>query len=389
MIYRTLLLGLIALLLVPVVAAQTVADCVADYDATVDYFPEKVTVTEAENFDVTYENHYKVVTVDNNGETYTYVLTQCGTPAPTADEFPDGTQFIDLPAGNIIALSTTQLPQLVELGLLENLVGLGSFAYVGSEDVIERIDAGDVTEVSPNFELNVELVLSAEPDIVMTDGFSTETLSVLIDSGVFTVVNTDYLEASPLGRAEWLKFVALFYNSEAEANELYDEIATNYADAQAIVADVADDDRPLVLYNTFSTFDDAWIVPGAETYAGQLLRDAGAEIALGEEAPEQSAFLSFEVVYDAALEADVWILNAFAIGDLDSFLAQDARYADFAAAEAGQVWNNDLDVNANGGNDYYERGVLRPDLILLDLIAIFYPERLPEHEFEFFRQIAG
>lgn len=363
--------------------------CVAEYEEGVDYFPNKITVTEAENFSVEYFEHYKVVTVQNGAETLTYVLVQCGTPAPELADFPDNTQTIEVPAGDFAALSTTQLPHLAELGLIDELVALDSFLYTNTDAVREAIAADRVIEVAPNFELNMELLLSVEPDIVMTDGFDPNRLENLINAGIFTVVNTDYLEQSPLGRAEWVKFTALFYNEEAAATELYDDIASAYNDATQLVSDVPEDERPTVLYNTFSTFDDAWIVPGAGTYAGQLLTDAGGIIALGDEAPEESAFLSFEVVYDQALDADVWILNAFGVGTLSDFLAFDERYADFAAIEAGNVWNLDRDVNENGGNNFYERGVLRPDLVLLDLIAIFHPDLLPDHEFTFFRQLAG
>jgi iron complex transport system substrate-binding protein len=51
------------------------------------------------------------------------------------------------------------------------------------------------------------------------------------------------------------------------------------------------------------------------------------------------------------------------------------------------VYNNDARVNANGGNAYYEEGAAHPSLILADLIAIFHPELLPDHELAFFRRL--
>ena len=389
--------GLLALL--PAAAQDAAAPdvnlqetCVTDYDPNVDYFPDKITITDAVNFSVEYFNHYKVVTVTNafdGAEPFTYVLTQCGTPAPDAADFPDGTQFIDVPAGEIIAMSTTQLPHLTELGLVDKLVGLDSFLYVNSPEVRALIDAGELVEIGSGAEVNVELVLDVEPDIVMTFGFNpaSDAHPVLIEAGIFTALNAEWREPTPLARAEWIKYTALFYNAEARAEAVYADIVSAYNEARELAASVPEDERPVVLWNTYSSFSEAWSIPGAETYVGALIRDAGGVIALGEEAPEGSAPLSFEAVYDGALDADVWITNAFGVNTLDDLLALDSRYADFTAVQNGNVWNNSLDVNENGGNNYFELGVTNPHLILQDLVAIFHPELLPNHEFNFYLRL--
>lgn len=363
--------------------------CVTDYDPTVDYFPEKIEITDAQNFTVEYFNHYKVVTVTDafDGATpFTYVLVQCGTPAPEADTFPEKTQFIEVPAGDIIAMSTTQLPPLVQLGVLENLVALSALDRVNTPAVLERIEAGELASVGEGAEVNVEVVLDLDPDIVMTFGFNPATNAhpVLIEAGIFTALNASWREATPLGRAEWLKYTALFYNVEAQAEIIYTDIMTQYKAATEFAASVPEDERPIVLWNRFSSFTEAWTIPGGDTYAGKLIEDAGGQIALGDIAPTENAPVSFEVVVDGALDADIWVTNAFGVTNLDGLLAADPRFGDFAAVQNGTVWNNTLDVNENGGNNYFELGVANPHLILQDLIAIFHPELLPDHEFNFY-----
>lgn len=376
----------------PVFDANLTGACVTEYDPDIDYFPEKITITDAVNFTVDYFNHYKVVTVTNafdGAEPFTYVLVQCGTPAPDAADFPAGTQFIDVPAGEIITMSTTQLPHLTELGLLDKLVGLDSFLYVNSPEVRALIDAGELVEIGSGAEVNVELVLELAPDIVMTFGFNpaSDAHPVLIEAGIFTALNAEWREPTPLARAEWIKYTALFYNAEARAEGVYADIVNAYNEARDLAARAPEEARPVVLWNTYSSFSEAWSIPGAQTYVGALIRDAGGVVALGEQAPEGSALLSFEAVYDGALDADVWIANAFGVSALDDLLALDSRYADFAAVRNGRVWNNDLDVNENGGNNYFELGVTNPHLILQDLVAIFHPDLLPDHEFNFYRRL--
>lgn len=374
-------------------AANLTDTCVADYDPDVNYFPEKVEVMDAENFSVEYFNHYKVVSVTDafdGANPFTYVLVQCGTPAPEADGFPPDTQFIEVPTGDIITMSTTQLPHLTELGLLGNLVGLDSFQFVNTPEVRELIDAGELVEIGSGAEVNVERVLELEPDLVMTFGFNPDTDAhpVLIEAGIFTALNASWREATPLGRAEWLKYTALFYNVEAQAEAIYADIVTQYNAAAELAAGIPQDERPVVLWNRFSPFTEAWTIPGAETYAGRLILDAGGQIALGELAPAENVSVSFEVVVAGALDADIWVTNAAGMTTFGDLLAADPRFGDFAAAQNGNVWNNTLDLNENGGNNYFELGVTNPHLILQDLVAVFHPELLPDHAFNFYLPLA-
>lgn len=367
-------------------------ECVTDYDANVDYFPEKVEINDALNLSVAYFNNYKVVTVTDaffGAEPFTYVLVQCGTPAPATDEVPEGSQFVEVPVNEAIAMSTTFLPHFTELGLLDNLVGLDSGLFVNSPEVRELIDAGELVEIGSGAQVNIEVALDTDPDLILANGFdpSTDAFPILIEAGIFTALSADYREASPLGRAEWIKFTGLFFNEEAQAAAAYDEIVTAYNEALELAATVPEDQRPVVLWNSFSSFSDAWLIPGSDTYAGQLIEDAGGVIALGDEAPDGSAFLSFEVVYNDALDADIWMINAFGVTTREQLIEQDARYADFLPVETGEVWNNNLSVNENGGVNYFELGVTNPQLILQDLVAMFHPDLLPEHEFNFFRRL--
>lgn len=363
--------------------------CVADYDPEHDYFPDKVEISKAENFDVQYFNNYKLVTVNDafdDAPSFSYVLVQCGTPAPAADELPAGARLIDVPAGNIITLSTTYLPHLTQLGLLDHLVGLDSLLYTSTPEVRAKIEAGELVEVGAGSDVNVEMVLNAEPDIVMANGFNpdTDAFPVLLDAGIFTALSSDWREATPLGRAEWIKFTALFYNAEATATQVYDSIADNYTQTKILANSIAQGDRPVVLWNTYTTYDDAWYIAGSDTYIGAMIHDAGAVIALGEDLSD-GQLMSFETVYEGALSADIWMTNLFAVNGLDDLLAQDERYADFAAVKNGRIWNNDLDVNENFGNNYYELGVTNPDLVLADMVAMFHPDLMPDHQFTFFR----
>lgn len=373
-------------------AAANLLACVDEgaFDPDADYFPVKSAFEDTDSVSVEYFNHYKVVTVENaydGAEPLVYVLTQCGTPRPDADDVPEGAAFVDVPVSRFVALSTTQLPHLIALDKLDALVGVDSFLYINAPEVRAMIDDGVLVELGFDSSINVEVALDLEPDIVMAYGFnpSTDAFPVLTDAGIFTALNAEWREESPLGRAEWIKYTGLFFNAEAEANAFYEDVRDQYTALIDLAAAVPEDERPVVLWNTFNF--GAWMIPGAETYTGALMRDAGGVIALGDQAPQTSLAADLETVYGGALDAPIWIINAFAVPDLAALEAQDARYADFAAFQQGNVWNSDLVVNENGGSDFYERGVTYPHLVLADLVAILHPDLLPDHEFEFFRQV--
>ena len=368
--------------------------CVENYNADVDYFPQKVEIHDAAKFTVEYFNNYKVVSVADafdGAPDFVYVLVQCGTPAPSIADFTDGTQFIELPAGDLITLSTTQLPALAQLGLLDHLVGVDSGFYISTPEVVSLIEDGEVAEVGFGAEVNIELVLELEPQLVMSYGYNpaSDAHPVLLEAGIFTALDASWRELSPLGRAEWLKFSALFYNLEAQASAIYNDIVAQYETVKARAASVDEENRPTILINSFLGYADAWYIPGENTYVGQLIRDAGGDLLLAEAGSASSQGLSFEAAYEGGFEADIWLVETFGLNTSADLLALDSRFGDFAAFQSGDIWNNNRDENANGGNNFYEWGVASPHLVLADLLAIFHPDLRLDHEFAFYQRLAS
>jgi iron complex transport system substrate-binding protein len=248
-----------------------------------------------------------------------------------------------------------------------------------------RIDAGEIIEIGSGSTVNVEAALELDPGVVFTfgSGFPEyDTHPVLLQAGIPVALNADYLETSPLGRAEWIKFTALFFNAEAEANAFFEGVEARYLELAALTADV--ETRPTVLVN--GLFADTWYVSGGGSFAAQLIADAGGDYLWADDTSTGGIPLAFEAVFERASDADIW-LNPNFWYSLSDGLAEDERYAEFAAFQNGAVYNNNARTTPLGGNDYTESGVINPDRVLADLIRIFHPDLLPDHDLYYYQQL--
>lgn len=356
------------------------------FSPEIDYFPEKATLQYTAGFSIEYHNSYKVVTVKTPwpgaSESLQYALVQCGAPAP--EGFTEA-QIIEVPVKSIVTMSTSYLPFLDELGLLDRLVGLDDATYVSNPTVLKMAEEGKLTMLGYGSGVNVEKALELKPDLIMTYGSGApeyDAHPVLLQAGLKVVINAEWLDTSPLGRAEWGKFIAAFFNKEAQAENLFADKAKQYNDLKALAANVST--KPTVF--TGSAYQGTWNVPGGNSFAAAFLKDAGAAYLWADDPSSGSLPLAFEAVFEKAQNADFW-LNVGFVGSLDDLKAMDTRYADFAAFQNGNVWNNDAKTSPNGGNDYYESAVAHPELVLADLIKIFHPALLPEHNLVYYRQL--
>jgi len=279
---------------------------------------------------------------------------------------------IEVPVRSFVAMSTTYYPFLEAIGKLDTLVAVDDAMYVYNPTVRERVAAGKIAVVGggtggPN--ANVERLLELNPDVIMTGASGTPELDAypkLQEVGLPVVLNGDYLEQTPLGRAEWGIFIAAFFDQEQEASAQFDALVQRYEDVKALTANVPQ--RVTVFTNT--DYQGTWYVPAGESYAALLLKDAGADYLWADEPGTSALPLSFETVFERAKDADFWLNPGFA-ASLKDLQAMDARYAQFKAFQTGHVFNYNARVSEAGGSDYFESGVAHPDVILKDLIKIF------------------
>jgi iron complex transport system substrate-binding protein len=312
---------------------------------------------------------------------YHYVLVPTGTepPVPARDE-----QVIEIPINSIVCTATTHVPHLDYLGLTDKLIGFPTTDYISSEKMRERIDGGKVTELGIDKGMDLEKLYSLHPSMVMGYLMSADLgqMGKIQELGIPVVINAEYLEGDPLGRAEWIKFTSLFFNKERAADSVFAMIEKEYNRVKSLAAAVTT--KPKVMSGI--VYGDTWFLPGGKNYAATMLKDAGCDYLWIDTDSRGFLELSFESVYQKAREADIWV-GVGSFSKLEELKAAESRYAMFKPFEKGRVFNYNGRIGVKGGNDFLETGYLRPDFVLKDLVRIAHPELLPEHELYFHRQL--
>jgi iron complex transport system substrate-binding protein len=370
---RRFILPLLALCILPVFGAHAESRVGAE-------------LRYSKSFSLEYRRGYKFVRVlspwPGAKRGFSYVLYRRGTPKPSGIT-ADG--FFEIPLGRVVALSTTYIPQIAQMGETDSIVGVDSAATVSSPALRARIASGKAFETARNGIPNVELLISLKPDAVFAYGMGNEwdMRPKLAEAGLPVVISGEWNETDPLARAEWIKFIAAFYDKEELASAYFDKVALEYERVRALAA--ATKERPKVLVN--GPYQGSWTVSGGKSYMARFLADSGSSYLWNDDASTGGLVLSVEAVYERALEADVWLNPALDVNSKADVAALDPRFASLTVVTAGRVWNNNLRMSPGGGSDYFESAILNPDKVLVDLVKIFHPELLADRSFTYYKNI--
>ena len=298
---------------------------------------------------------------------------------PGNDEIPDslfGKNIIKTPVEKVVCLSTTHLAFLEILDETDAVAGVSGSQYVSNEKIRTKIDANKIPDVGYGQNLNYEVIVNQKPDLVMVYGVGSEVTShtqKLEELGIPVIMVAEYLEETPLGKAEWIRFIGTLFQKEKKANEFFRLVEEDYNLLKSKAAKVKS--KPDVMVG--SPYKDSWWVPGGKSYLANLIKDAGGSY-LGHENPSHESYvISFENALLLGNQAEVWI-NMGNLASKKEILSADQRFENFAVFKEGKIYNNIKRLSKQGGNDFWESGTVNPHLVLRDLITIFHPALIQE-----------
>lgn len=342
----------------------------------------------AEGFFITKHDNFNVVEVTkpwpNSKKKYKYAIISKKNASKTSfmkDEY-DG--IIITPVEKIVVTSTTHLPALELLNVENTLVGFPGTDYVSSKKIRKQIDNGNIRELGKNEGLNTEVLLELNPDVVVGFGIDggNRSLETIKKSGIPVIFNGDWVESSPLAKAEWIKFFGVLFNKEKVADSIFNKIENDYLEAKTLAKNVSI--KPTVLSGAMH--NDIWYLPNGTSTEAQLLEDANVEYLWNDTKGSGSLKLNFESVFVKAKDADVW-LNPSNYSSYESLKNANENHTLFDAFQKQNIYTFNNTTGATGGVLYYELGMTRPDLVLKDIIKICHPELLEHYEPYFFKPL--
>nr|WP_298994901.1 ABC transporter substrate-binding protein [uncultured Polaribacter sp.] len=347
---------------------------------------KKTTIKYAKGFDIVEENRFKKLIIKSaykgSNEIYEYKVYNKSSSKNLNDL---DKKIIQVPIKEIIVTSTTHIPMVELLKEEKSIIGFPFSRYVSSEKTRQLIDLGKIKEIGKENALNTEILLDLQPELIVGYSVSSadKSLSTIQKSGINVIYNGDWLEETPLGRAEWIKFFGVLFDKEQLADSIFNEIENNYLEAKKIA--LKSTKQQTVLSGAIMS-KDIWNLPAGDSFVAQFLEDANVNYLWKNTKGKGSLSLSFESVFEKGINADYWIAPGY-FSSKEQMLSSNKLYEKFTTFKEDKIYSPSIKKGKTGGIIYYELAPTRPDLVLKDIIKITNPELLPNYKFTFFEKM--
>ncbi len=296
-------------------------------------------------------------------------------------------QVIEGSAERVVCMSSTYVAMIDAIGCTERVVGVSGIDFIYNSRVREAASEGRVHDVGHDSNINFELLLTLRPDVVLLYGVAGENgvaNAKLDELNIPYLYLGDYVEESPLAKAEWTVVVAEILGVRERGEELFAGIESRYLELRKQVEESATE-RPTVMFNT--PYRDTWYMPSSRSYAVRIVEDAGGRYVYDGNHGTASQPIDLEQAYVLTREADYWI-NVGQYATLEDLRRDNPRFVGAKAVREGRVYSSDRRATAKGGSDFWESAVVNPDVVLSDLVAILHPElNLVGEELTYYKRI--
>ncbi|MEA4935614.1 MAG: ABC transporter substrate-binding protein [Paludibacter sp.] len=336
----------------------------------------------ASGFYIRYFNDFKEVVVKNPWDKAVvfskyYLIKNDTVRTPT-----DGDRII-IPVKTTAVTSSTHFEFLHLLNELDKVKGVCSPDLIYNAFIRERYIDGKIENLGDAFNINVEKTLKLQPEMLIMSGYKQDDpyAKRVIQAGIPVVYNNEWMENSLLARAEWIKFVAVFFDKEVKADSIFKSIEENYQSVKSIAQ--AGAQHPAIMSG--SNFRGTWYMPGGRSFMAQLFADAGGDYYYANDTTKGSLPLNVESVLKVFSNTDIWLNCNFST--IDELLQTDKKHALFQPVKNRRVYNFNKRMLPSGANDFWESAVARPDLLLMDVISILHPGLLPGHQLIYAKQL--
>lgn len=315
-------------------------------------------------------------------DSITYILCDSGQVKP--HNLQQKIMYIQVPITRVAALSTTEIACIDEIKQTHTIMAVCDIFRVSNPTIQQKYSEGKIIDLGTSMNENREKILLTKPDIVIKTLFSIDEIQkdkVLIDNGIPVLYINNWQEISPLGRTEWIQCLGLLYKTTEQTDSIFSAIETKYNTLKEKVLHIQN--KPTVLAGDM--IKDVWYLPGGNSYVAQFIKDAGGNYIYAHNSNTGSSPVNFEQLLGYAKHVDVWI-GTESISKTE-LLHKSTSYSYLSVCKTKNCYNYHKRRTPKGGNDYWESGTIRADVILADLIHIFHPTVLPNHSLVYFQNI--
>ena len=343
---------------------------------------ENLEISYARGFTVLRHKNFTEVTVRNPWDTLKilqrYLLVERDQPIP--EDLPEGT-VLRTPVQSIACLYSVHAGMISRLKSLDRLKAVAEPQFIFLPEIQTRLSRGEIASLGESVDLDIEKLIEVQPEAVLVSPFENAGYGPLTKTGIPLIECTDYLENTPLGRAEWIKFIGLLFDKEEEAFSVFEKSAKSY---ERIKSKALKAIRKPTIFSELKT-GQVWYVPGGESYMGCLFKDAGAQY-LWEDTPETGSLpLAYEAVFEKASDADYWLIK---YATQKTMTYKDLA-SDFEGYSFFSAFRNRKIIACNTATcHYYEEGALEPEVLLADLVRLIHPELMEEYQPIYFQWMA-
>ena len=288
---------------------------------------------------------------------------------------------ISIPIKSAAVYSGVHCSLIDELGAIDRISAVCDLQYITDKKILKRCKDGLIEDFGNSMSPNIERIIQTSPDAILLSPFENSGGYGTIENlGIPLIECADYMESSPLARAEWIRFYGILFGKEREADSIFTEIETKYNELKAIVKKAKKQPKVICDLVTGST----WYVAGGRSTIGQLINDAGGDYIFKSDESEGSLALSPEMVFDKSQDADIWFIRYTQNTDktYDELRLEFAPYAEMKAFKNHNIYGCNLQYVP-----FFEETPFHPEALLADFIKMLHPECLSDYESKYFKKL--
>lgn len=288
-------------------------------------------------------------------------------------------RIVRTPVEHAAVFSAVHTNAMKELGVLGSLSAIADAIYFPPNDTVTNLLlSGRIYDLGNSANPANELLAASKSEVVLRSPMNGIT-SPKLPAGVVAIECADYMEPSPIGRAEWILFYGELFGKGKLARDILDNVIDEYS-RLVFKAGCSATPKPKILVETETS--GVWYVPAGQSYAARLYADAGADYPWAVSEGQGSLSLSLEEVAAKALDADLWLVRSYGYETTpETLLKLNPRYSGFKALKNGNVFSCDSEKR-----NIFSETSFHPEYILADYISIFHPDVMPDYEPRYFKK---